>query len=79
MDFSKYLPTPEMQADFEMYKKLPPEERKQFLKERNERILSKTPEELAAFRADTMKSLKAIRDRLDEINMRLDMEAVERV
>jgi hypothetical protein len=76
MDFSKYLPTPEMQADFETYKKLSPEERIQFLEERDERILSKTPEELATFEADTMKSLVAIRERLDEIYMQLKLDNV---
>jgi hypothetical protein len=76
MDFTKYLPSPEMQADFETYKKLSPEERVQFQKERAKRIKAGTPEELAAFKADTKKSLIAIRERLDEINMRLDMEDV---
>jgi hypothetical protein len=76
MDFSKYLPTPEMQADFETYKKLSPEERIHFLEERDERILSKTPEELAAFEVDTMKSLKAIKDRLDDIYTQLKLDNV---
>jgi hypothetical protein len=71
-----FTATIEMQADFETYKKLSPEERIHFLEERDERILSKTPEELAAFEADTMKSLIAIKERLDEINMRIDMEDV---
>jgi translation initiation factor IF-2 len=76
MDFSKYLPSPEMQADFETYKKLSPEERIQFQEERAKRIKSGTPEELAAFKADTKKSLTAIKERLDEINMQLDLEDV---
>jgi translation initiation factor IF-2 len=76
MDFSKYLPSPEMQADFETYKKLAPEERIQFQEERAKRIKSGTPEEQATFKADTKKSLIAIKERLNEINMRLDMEDV---
>ncbi|MDR1161878.1 MAG: hypothetical protein LBK45_06015 [Tannerellaceae bacterium] len=76
MDFTKYLPSPEMQADFETYRKLSPEERKQFQKERARRIKSGTPEEQAAFEADTMKSLKAIKDRLDEIKMRLERQQI---
>jgi hypothetical protein len=77
MDFTKYLPTPQMQADFETYRKLSPEERVQFMEERDKRILSGTPEEQAAFEADTIKSLKAIKERLDEINRRLDMEDID--
>jgi translation initiation factor IF-2 len=76
MDFSNYLPSPEMQADFETYKKLTPEERIQFQEERAKRIKSGTPEEQATFKADTKKSLIAIKERLNEINMRLDMDDV---
>jgi hypothetical protein len=73
MDLSTYLPSPEMQADFEAYKNMSPAERERFQEERARKYELMTPEKQAVFKTDTKKSLIAIKERLDEINMRLDM------
>ncbi|WP_234367825.1 DUF5053 domain-containing protein [Parabacteroides pacaensis] len=68
MDLSKYLPTPEMQAEFEEFKKLKtPEEKEAFKKARKARFDAKTEEEKAQYLQNSEEGLKATIDRAEEV------------
>lgn len=68
MDLSKYLPTPEMQAEFEEFKKLKTgEEKEAFKKARMSRFEAKTAEEKEAYRQKSEEGLKAAIDRAEEV------------
>lgn len=68
MDMSKYLPTAEMQEEFEAFKKLStPEEKESFLKARKARFEAKSPEDQADYIQKSEEGLKATIDRAEEI------------
>jgi hypothetical protein len=68
MDTKKYLPTAEMQADFEIYKNLKTqEEREKFQEERRGKIASLTPKEQEEFTKQTMEALKNIEKRASDL------------
>ena len=62
-----------MQADFEEFKKMSPEERKQFREERNQRYDKMSAEEKKVLRNQTKQGLIAMGERLDDINLRLEL------
>ncbi|MDH6311411.1 hypothetical protein M2137_000161 [Parabacteroides sp. PFB2-10] len=70
---STFLPTGEMQADFETYKNMSPAEREHFQNKRAERVESMTADEKQAFLSDTKKGLSAIKEELQGINISLEL------
>ena len=65
---SKYLPTAEMQEEFEAFKKLStPEEKEAFLKARKARFEAKSEEDRADYIQKSEEGLKATIDRAEEI------------
>lgn len=75
MDLSKYLPTPEMRADFENFKTMSSEERKAFQKERAKRFENCSPEEVAEFKEKTKDALIAIKEDLRDVRVQLEMDS----
>lgn len=68
MDLSKYLPTPEMQAEFEEFKKLKTaEEKEAFKKARKSRFEAKPEDEKEEYRQKSEEGLKAAIDRAEEV------------
>lgn len=67
-DMSKYLPTAEMQDEFEAFKKLKTQEEKDaFFKARQARFEAKSPEEQKDYMQKSEEGLKATMDRAEEI------------
>lgn len=68
MDLSKYLPSPEMQAEFEEFKKLKTSEEKEaFKKNRQGRFESKTEVDKEDYMQKSEEGLKATIDRAEEV------------
>lgn len=68
MDLSKYLPTPEMQAEFAEFKKLKTvEEKEAFKKARQARFEAKSEDEKAEYRRKSEEGLKAALERAEEV------------
>lgn len=76
MDLNKYLPSPEMQADFARFRNLPEEEQEAFLEERDKRFEALREEEKTKVREETKEGLLAIKENLQEIKLRLELDDV---
>lgn len=66
-DLSKFLPTADMQADFEKFQSLSPEERAMFQEERARKMESMPGEEREAFVDSTREGLRAIKNELQDV------------
>lgn len=75
-DLSKYLPTADMVADFELFKNMTPEERVTFQEERAQKIEAMSADEKKTFTEVTEKGLKVIKSELQEVKLALDLENV---
>ncbi|MFR3329712.1 MAG: DUF5053 domain-containing protein [Odoribacter splanchnicus] len=60
-NLDKYLPTPELMAEFEKFKALTPEERKQFQREREERLDKMSENEKQAYISASRQGLSGAR------------------
>lgn len=68
MDLSKYLPSPEMQVEFEEFKKLKtPEEKEAFKKARQDRFEAKTESGKEEYLQKSEEGLRATIDRAEEV------------
>lgn len=72
-DLSKFLPTDDMQADFEKFKRMSPEERAVFQEERARKVEAMSKDEQAAFVKATHKAVGAIKDELEDIKITLEL------
>ena len=72
-DLSKFLPTEDMQADFEKFKSMSPEERVAFQEERACRMDSMSEDERKAFADSTREGLRAIKDELQDVKLALEL------
>lgn len=72
-DLSKFLPTTDMQADFEKFKRMLPEERTAFQEERAQQVEAMSGDDRTAFIENTHKGLGAIRDELQDVKLALEL------
>ena len=72
-DLSKFLPTADMQADFEKFQSLSPEERAMFQEERARKMESMPGEEREAFVDSTREGLRAIKNELQDVKLALEL------
>lgn len=72
-DLSKFLPTEDMQADFEKFKSMSPEERVAFQEERARRMDSMSEDERKVFADSTREVLRAIKDELQDVKLALEL------
>ncbi len=72
-DLSKFLPTTGMQADFEKFKSMSPEERAAFQEERAQQVEAMSENERVAFIENTRKGLGAIKDELQDVKLALEL------
>lgn len=72
-DLSKFLPTTGMQADFEKFKSMSPEERTAFQEERAQQVEAMSEEERIAFIENTRKGLGTIKDELQDVKLALEL------
>lgn len=72
-DLSKFLPTTGMQADFEKFKSMSPEERTAFQEERAQQVEAMSEDERIAFIENTRKGLGAIKDELQDVKLALEL------
>ena len=80
MELSKYLPLPEMEKEFEEFKKLKTiEEKKAFQEKRKVIFENKTPEEQQEYTAATKVGLKAAIDRSEEIIEKIKLGEVANI
>ena len=80
MDLSKYLPTPEMEKEFEAFKKLKTEEEKKaFQKKREESFANKTQAEQREYLAATAEGIKSAVTRCEEISERIELGEVANI
>lgn len=77
MDLSKYLPTAEMQEEFEKFKALSEKERVEFQRKREQRIDNMTEEERNVYLQDASAGLDAVLKQADDFISRAD-EAILR-
>lgn len=72
-DLSKFLPTTDMQDDFEKFKRMSPEERTVFQEERSQQVEAMSGNDRAAFIENTHKGLRAIKDELQDVKLSLEL------
>lgn len=72
-DLSKFLPTTDMQADFEKFKRMSPEERTVFQEERAQQVEAMSGNDRATFIENTHKGLGAIKDELQDMKLALEL------
>lgn len=72
-DISRFLPTADMQAEFEKYKKMSDEERAAFQEERALKVEAMSKDDKAAFVKNTHKGLGAIQDELENVKLALEL------
>lgn len=72
-DLSKFLPTTDMQADFEKFKRMSPEERTAFQEERAQQVEAMSGDDRTAFIENTHKGLGAIKDELQDVKLALEL------
>lgn len=72
-DLSKFLPTTDMQADFEKFKRMSPEERAAFQEERAQQVEAMSENDRATFIENTHKGLGAIKDELQDMKLALEL------
>lgn len=72
-DLSKFLPTGDMQADFEKFKALAPEERAAFHEARAQKIEAMPADERQAFSEATKKGLDSIKNELQDMKLALEL------
>ena len=72
-DLSKFLPTADMQADFEKFQSLSTEERAMFQEERARKMESMPGEEREAFVDSTREGLRAIKNELQDVKLALEL------
>lgn len=72
-DVSKFLPTTDMQADFEKFKRMSPEERTAFQEERAQQVEAMSGDDRTAFIENTHKGLGAIKDELQDVKLALEL------
>lgn len=72
-DLSKFLPTADMQADFELFKNMTPEERAMFQEKRAQKIEAMPGDEKKIFTEATEKGLKAIKSELQDVKLALEL------
>ena len=80
MELSKYLPLPEMEREFEEFKKLKTvEEKKAFQEKRKAMFENKTPAEQQEYTAATKAGLKSAIDRCEEIIEKVELGEVANI
>ena len=72
-DLSKFLPTADMQADFELFKNMTPKERAMFQEKRAQKIEAMPGDEKMIFTEATEKGLKAIKSELQDVKLALGL------
>lgn len=72
-DLSKFLPTDDMQADFEKFKRMSPEERVVFQEERARKVEAMPKAEQAAFVKATQQAVGVIKNELEDIKLTLEL------
>lgn len=72
-DISKFLPTADMQVDFEKYKNMSSEERIAFQEERARKVEAMSEDEKVAFIKNTHKGLDAIKGELQDVKLSLEL------
>lgn len=72
-DISRFLPTADMQAEFEKYKKMSDEERTAFQEERALKVEAMSEDDKAAFVKNTHRGLGAIREELLNVKLALEL------
>jgi len=72
-DLSKFLPTADMQADFELFKNMTPKERAMFQEKRAQNIEAMPGDEKMIFTEATEKGLKAIKSELQDVKLALEL------
>ncbi len=74
-ELSKFLPTADMQADFELFKNMTPKERAMFQEKRAQKIEAMPGDEKMIFTEATEKGLKAIKSELQDVKLALELGA----
>lgn len=72
-DLSKYLPTTDMQVEFEKYKNMTPEERATFQEERARTIEAMSVKDKKKFTSATKKGLNVIKSDLQDVKLALKL------
>ena len=72
-ELSKFLPTADMQADFELFKNMTPKERAMFQEKRAQKIEAMPGDEKMIFTEATEKGLKAIKSELQDVKLAVEL------